>query len=448
MTRTNLRLFWGFWGGMGALWLLLNLSIFSASSLFALRDDLMQATGTLAIAAMSVAMILSLRPRWPEARLGGLDKMYRLHKWLGIGALGLAVFHWLWSEAPKWAVGAGLVARPERGPRPEITEPVRAFLMSFRGTAEGLGEWAFYAAVVLLLIALVKLVPYRLFRYTHRVLPVVYLVLVFHTVVLLDYAMWFTPLGPILALLMLAGSYAALVSVFGAIGRSRRVRGEIAELSQYPGVHSLETVIRLGSGWPGHKAGQFAFVTSNQLEGAHPYTIASAWKPADPKIAFVTKELGDHTAKLAKTLKVGQPVTVEGPYGCFTFDDGAPRQIWIGAGIGITPFLARLKEMAGTAPDAPRPEIDLFHSTREVDDAALERLAADARAAKVRLHVLIDARDGHLGGQRIREAVPGWREASLWFCGPSGFGKALRADFAAQGLDAETRFHQELFELR
>lgn len=448
MTRTNLRVFWGFWIAFGALWLVLNLDIFSATGVFVLRQFIMQWSGTLAIAAMSVAMILSLRPRWPEARLDGLDKMYRFHKWLGIGALGLSVFHWLWSEAPKWAVGAGLLARPQRGPRPEITDPVRAYLGSLRGTAEGLGEWAFYAVVALLVIALVKWIPYRLFRYSHRVLPVAYLVLVFHSVVLLDYDMWVTPLGVAMALLMLGGSYAALVSLFGAIGAKRRVTGEITALRTYPGVRSLETEIRLGAGWPGHKAGQFAFVTSSRIEGAHPYTIASAWAPEDPEIAFVTKELGDHTSTLAEKLKIGQQVTVEGPYGCFTFDDGMPRQIWVGAGIGITPFLARLKEMASEAPGAPRPQIDLFHSTREVDEAGLERIAAEAQAANVRLHVLIDARDGRLSAERIRETVPDWREASLWFCGPSGFGKSLRADFAAQGMDVENRFHQELFEMR
>lgn len=448
MARTNLWLFWGFWIVLGLLWLALNPGIFSPASVFALRDPMMQLSGALAMGAMSVAMMLSLRPRWPEVTLGGLDKIYRLHKWLGIGVLGLAIYHWLWSEGPKWAVGLGLLARPSRGPRPEITDPVRLFLGSYRGTAEELGQWAFYAMVLLLVIALVKLVPYRWFRYSHRLMPVAYLVLVFHTIILLDYDMWLTPLGPVLAILMLGGAYAALVSVSGRIGARRRVVGEIAEMRHYPGVRSLETVVKLGPGWPGHEAGQFAFATSNPVEGAHPYTIASAWNPADPKVIFISKELGDHTTGLVDRLKVGQTIAVEGPYGCFTFDDGLPHQIWVGAGIGITPFVARLKEMAALAPGSARPEIDLFHTTREVDDAALERLAADARAANVRLHLLIDAKHGRLTGERIRELVPDWREASLWFCGPAGFGTALRKDFAARGFAVENRFHRELFELR
>jgi predicted ferric reductase len=66
----------------------------------------------------------------------------------------------------------------------------------------------------------------------------------------------------------------------------------------------------------------------------------------------------------------------------------------------------------------------------------------------VRVHVLHDPRDGRLTGERIRAAVPDWREASFWFCGPPGFGVALRDDFARQGLSVVGRFHQELFAMR
>jgi hypothetical protein len=34
------------------------------------------------------------------AWLGGLDKMYRLHKWLGMTALGVGAVHWLWVQGP------------------------------------------------------------------------------------------------------------------------------------------------------------------------------------------------------------------------------------------------------------------------------------------------------------------------------------------------------------
>ena len=92
--------------------------------------------------------------------------------------------------------------------------------------------------------------------------------------------------------------------------------------------------------------------------------------------------------------------------------------------------------------------IDLFHATADYSEEAISKMRADAEAANVTLHVLYDARDGRLTGDRIRAAVPGWEEASIWFCGPAGFGKALQQDFAARGLPLEERFHQELFAMR
>jgi len=52
------------------------------------------------------------------------------------------------------------------------------------------------------------------------------------------------------------------------------------------------------------------------------------------------------------------PVTVEGPYGCFDFEDNHPRQIWVAGGIGITPFVARMKYLAHHPGE--RQPIDLF----------------------------------------------------------------------------------------
>lgn len=449
--RNIKRTFWGLLALTTLLWVAADERIFHAASFFARRAQLMQYTGIIAIGAMSVAMILALRPRWPEHWFGGLDKMYRLHKWLGIGALVVSIIHWLWSEAPKWAVAGGLLARPHRGPRPPIDNQVQAFFSSFRGTAEGVGEWAFYAAVILIVLALIKWFPYRLFYKTHQLLAVVYLVLVFHSVVLMRFSYWASPIGWMMALLMVGGTWAAVVVLLRRVGAGRQVQGEIASLQYYPGVHALEIEIDVPRGWPGHKPGQFAFATSDVSEGAHPYTIASSWRDDIRRITFITKELGDHTRELRNKLRVGQKVKVEGPYGCFTFDD-RPIQIWVGGGIGITPFIARMKELSqkqGDTGGRARPQsIHLFHTTSDVDETAFEKLAADARSANIELHLLVDVKHGLLTGKRIREAVPEWREASIWFCGPAGFGAALRKDFAEHGLDGTERFHQELFDMR
>ena len=427
------------------LWLLAEPQLPQPLTYFGFRAVFMQYSGVIAIGVMSLSMLLALRPVWLEPHLDGLDKMYRLHKWLGITALVVSVLHWWLGRGTKWMVGWGWLVRPARGPRPTGDKGlIEGLLGSQRGLAETVGEWAFYAAALLLVLALIKRFPYRLFAKTHTWLAAIYLALVFHSVVLVKYAYWGQPVGWVLAPLMAAGSVAAVRVLLGRVGARRKVQGTITALRPYPELDVLESRVTLADGWPGHAAGQFAFVTTDPKEGAHPYTIASAWDAQTRQITFITKALGDHTRRLPEYLTVGMPVTVEGPYGRFDFEDGKRRQIWVGAGIGITPFIARMQQLAGTPGAA---QIDLFHPTAVSDPVALERLTADAAAAGVRLHVLVDAEHGRLDGTRIRALVPDWRDASLWFCGPVGFGQALMRDFGARGLP-RTAFHQELFHMR
>lgn len=451
MRRIKL-VFWGSIALITVLWLAVDLPGLRPSGFFPLRNLMVQYSGILAMTCMSLAMVLALRWRWPERRIGGLDKMYRLHKWLGIGGLVLGVAHWLWAKGPKWAVGFGWLAPPERGPQQVLGNSVESLFRTLRGFAETVGEWAFYAAALLIVVALVHRIPYHFFYKTHRLLAVAYLVLVFHAAVLMKFSYWASPLGLVMAALLASGTGAAVVVLLRRVGAGRKVDGTIKRLHYYPSLRVVEGEIDTPQGWPGHKAGQFAFVTSEDAEGAHPFTIASAWNPPEHRLTFITKELGDYTRRLRETLRVGQPVKVEGPYGCFTFDDDRPRQIWIGGGIGITPFIARMKQLAmerAAGPEAARRQaVDLFHTTADYSDEAISKLRADAEAAGVRLHVLHDPRDGRLTGDRIRAAVPEWREASVWFCGPAGFGAALREDLASHGLPVTECFHQELFAMR
>ena len=156
------------------------------------------------------------------------------------------------------------------------------------------------------------------------------------------------------------------------------------------------------------------------------------------------KGLGDDTRRLPGLVKVGALIPVEGPYGRFNFDSQQERQVWVGGGIGITPFIARLQQLAAW-PDGRA--VDLCCTTALLDEVGVARLRADAASAGVRLHVMVDALDGRLDARRIAERVPDWQQGSVWFCGPARFGRSLRHDLLARGLAAGA-FHQELFDLR
>ena len=123
---------------------------------------MLQLTGAISILAMSACLILAVRPKILETPLGGLDKMYRLHKWFGIIALSGSILHWATKQFPKWLVKLGLFdgKKPPRPPMQEILT-LKDWLATQRHFAEEVGEIAFYVAIVLLVAALIKRIPYR-----------------------------------------------------------------------------------------------------------------------------------------------------------------------------------------------------------------------------------------------------------------------------------------------
>ena len=247
-----------------------------------------------------------------------------------------------------------------------------------------------------------------------------------------------------MALLMLAGSVAAIVILLRQVGQSRQALGMIEEIDYHPELRVLEVAVRLKGRWRGHQAGQFAFVSFDEKEGAHPFTITSAWTD-DGRLSFVIKELGDYTKTLLAGLKIGDPVKVEGPYGQFTFSSNKPRQIWIGGGIGITPFIARMKALAQASAGKNHRPLSHHHGTRRRRHRqAAQRCAAGQRyfCTYWSIHAMV-----LLTAERIMAAVPKWESSDVWFCGPTRFGEALRRDFVTRGLPADD-FHHELFDLR
>ena len=96
---------------LSAAWLLADTLLPDPLTYFSFRKVFIQYSGVLATGVMSLAMLLAIRPKWLEPRMHGLDKMYRLHKWLGIAALLLGFAHWALVKVP--AVNTPRLKRPE-----------------------------------------------------------------------------------------------------------------------------------------------------------------------------------------------------------------------------------------------------------------------------------------------------------------------------------------------
>ena len=120
-------------------------------------------------------------------------------------------------------------------------------------------------------------------------------------------------------------------------------------------------------GFGNFRAGQFVYLRfpySRSKGEEHPFTISSA--PADKDLVVTVKALGDFTEGL-KSLKNGDPVIIDGPYGRLCTDTSGPL-IFLAGGIGITPFISALRDIL---PDCRFP-VALFWSVRYQSDLVYE----------------------------------------------------------------------------
>ncbi|MCK9531643.1 MAG: ferric reductase-like transmembrane domain-containing protein [Gammaproteobacteria bacterium] len=394
-------------------------------------------TGLWSIALMSLAMMLALRPIWLERPLGGMDRVYQLHKWSGILAVVMAGLHWLIEMSDD--VLKALAGRAERG-----KHDFEGFTEALRDSGEALGEWGIYLLLGMLALTLWKRFPYRAWGWLHRVMPVLYAMLAFHAVVLAPPDYWGQAIGALMALLISGGMIAGALSLSGRIGRGRQVTGRIVSVSS-PAPDVTEVTCSLDAAWRGHRAGQFAFVRFHDGEGAHPFTIASADR-GDHTVTFIIKALGDYTHGLAQRLTPGQGVRIEGPYGRFIAarHNRHARQVWVAGGIGLTPFLAWLEAMRNNPTEAVA--ADLHYCTRDrANDPFISRLESlCAELPQVTLHIHGAAQGERLTAKDLGDAGNGRIE--VWFCGPRGLAASLQQGFRHH--ERKVRLHREAFEMR
>ncbi len=422
-----------------------------ATGWWQLRQHALYLSGLWSIGLMALVMVLALRLPLAERLLGGMDQVYRLHKWAGIGAALAAIAHWGAKESSDWIKALwGRAGRPAR-------EAVLPWLTDARGFAKDLGEWAFYLLLAMVALTLIsRLLSYRNWRVLHRAMPVLFLALVLHSVALMPLSFWALPMGLLMGGMLALGSLAALWSLAGWVGARRSHAARIhtvQRLGDGPDA-PLEVVCAMPAEWPGHRAGQFAFVRFEGSEGAHPFTIASAagslgrGERGEALLRLVIKPLGDYTRTLHQRLCAGQRVDIEGPYGRFDGRGSRRRQqVWVAAGVGVTPFLALLeaRQPGAHPPAAAAAPVRMHYCTRDARrDPLLPRLNGLCAQAQppVQLTVHSEAQGQRLTPQDL-QAVRG--PLDIWFCGPPGLGDALHQH--ARGL-SPWRLHRESFAMR
>ena len=379
-----------------------------------------QYLGMVALIAMALAQLIATR--WPgiEAVFGPIDRSYKVHKWLGIGALTAILLH--------DTIDADMDGLGRETALVDL--------------AETLGEISLYGILILVVITVATFIPYHLWKWTHRLIGIFFVFGAFHYLFILKPFKNGDPLGLYMAVVCGVGLLAyAYTSAPRGLRPSRAYR--------VSGVMQEGTALAVEMAPEGrplkYSAGQFAFFsfTGAGLTEPHPFTLSSAPRE-DGSLRVTVAPLGDLTARASRALAEGQDVRVEGPFGHF----GRPlsgAQVWVAAGVGVTPFMA-LAEALGDG-DGP---VTMVYAVRNRAEAAhlgvLETIAG--QRPNLSLTVWESSERGRLGADNIAEIAGDDLVASkVLFCGPVEMRKALAEGLARHGV-AQNRFHYEEFEIR
>lgn len=378
--------------------------------------------GSVSIVAMAWTFVLAVRLRPLERWFGGLDRVYRVHRWLGALAVVAMFLHTQTVDDP-----AGGIAGAGR----DVAD-----------AAEELAELAELMLYALVGISLVRLIPTRYWRWTHKFLGVPYAFACFHFFTAEKSFAMSSPWGWWFTGWMAVGGLAWVVRVFGRDMVRPGLRYRVAAVDRHPAAIEV-TLEPLGRALQ-HRAGQFVFIKVRErgLAEPHPFTIASA--PHESNLRFFIRDLGDWTRRLGERLQEGAEVRVEGPYGLFEPEHRGGHSVWVAGGVGITPFLAAAVDEHRVGSSPPH----LVYSVRSSDDAvALDQLEAADRAGRIVLHLHETSKAGRLDAARLIGLVgeAQWRDAHVAVCGPAALVALVRA--AARDAGA-ARVESEDFDIR
>ncbi|ABD56656.1 ferredoxin reductase family protein [Jannaschia sp. CCS1] len=380
--------------------------------------------GGIAFLLMTSSIILSTRLPILEDLFGGLDRMYQVHRVAGVFTALFALTHF-------FAVPKDL---------PEGIDPVANALVP----SAPMGMLGLIFLVIGLFVALNRKIRYSRWRPTHKIMGAVYILIIGHFMTAPGiFFERFSVSGVMLIVTAVIGVVALVYSVFG-MNKRTALPFTIEAVNALE--RATEVVLKPKAGMLDFKPGQFAFV---EVQGKgwsepHPFTISSA--PAEDGVRFTMKVLGDWTRKVREELKPGGEVLVRGPYGRFDAASAGNKQIWLAGGIGLTPFLSKLRAME---PGDPR-NIHLVYAAREEQDAIFldELKARAAELGNVKLISLFSDNGEFARVDIMKQKLPDPLGTYDYFmCGPKPMIETIMKDLKAEGV-GRSKIHTEAFEFR
>jgi len=380
--------------------------------------------GGIAFLLMTCSIILSTRLEVFEDIFGGLDRMYQVHRVAGVFAALTALVHFF--GVPKEL--------------PAEVDPVANAIFP----SGPLGILGLIFLVIGLFIALNRKIRYSRWRPTHKVMGIVYFLIIGHFMTApAIFFERFSASGFLLIAAAIIGLGALFYSVFGM---NKRTALPFTIEAVNPLERATELVLKPVGQMLDFKPGQFAFVEVQGKDWSepHPFTISSA--PGDDRLRFTLKVLGDWTRKVREELEAGGEVLVRGPYGRFDATTAGKKQIWLAGGIGLTPFLSKLRAME----KGDQRQIHLVYAAREVGDAIYLDELKDraAELGNVTLVPLFSDEGNFARVDIMKQKLPDALDTYDYFmCGPKPMIDGIMKDLKTAGVP-RSKVHTEAFEFR
>ncbi|MGW6025213.1 globin domain-containing protein [Streptomyces sp. NPDC055099] len=208
-----------------------------------------------------------------------------------------------------------------------------------------------------------------------------------------------------------------------------------------------------GGSAPAFRAGQYVSVQVGLADGARQirqYSLIGAPSATTRAIAVkrVTGEGGDPDGEVSHHLhthvRPGDLLHVSPPYGDLVVEPGDAPLLLASAGIGCTPMLAMLEELAASRHPGP---VTVVHADRSPDSHAL-RADHEALAAKLpsatRHFWYEEPGSAHHTGRVDLTGVPLEPGTRAYLCGPLPFMRAVRGQLLDKGV-AAADIHYEVF---
>jgi predicted ferric reductase len=407
---------------------------------------------------MCWCIVLSARWKFIETYFGGLDKVYQVHKHLGKWSVFLIFAHPLFLGAHRL---------PDFG-RYLAYLWVEPYCGDLYLLGKNIGVVTLVLFVILAGVSLRRRMAYHIWKRTHEWMG---LVLGFATahILLVDADIAAYPLLKIWmysVLVLAAVSFLYIRFLYSRLGPRYAYRidqvehiGAIMEFTLAPQAIAMN-----------FKPSQFVYLVVRKpgiTAEPHPYSIASGFNQ-DGTIKLGIRQSGDHTRSLA-LLAPGDPVEVFGPYGRFSdrFLNSARDCVFVGGGIGITPFIGmwhvaihteermardKINEVLRRvhpeiSDDWKSPCVALFYVcdnrdeasfdddiSREVIRSPLGSLEALSRAGH-RYELYLSSQQGLITTDYLEAQVgAGFKNRNFFLCGPTVMVEALIKQLRALGV--------------